>query len=315
LDAKDKIPLVVIAGPTAVGKSGLAIALAEQVGGEIISGDSAQVYRGCDIGSAKVRGEEMRGVAHHLIDVVDPEDRFTVADFQQLAGAAIADIYRRGRLPILVGGTGLWLRAVVRGYRFPPQDDENPVRSHIAEVARRYGWDALRRTLQMVDPESFAKISAGDRRRVSRAMEVWWTTGNRLPRTADGSPYDVSYWVLFRPIAELHLRIGARVEQMLRDGLKEEVGGLLSRGVPRRAQSLSAIGYREMVDWYFGLSEEQVVGDLIRRHSEQLAKRQMTWFRSEDDVHWLDLGAWGDSRALGAIARDLVRFEGQRRNT
>ncbi len=303
--------MLVLAGPTAVGKSALAIALARRIGAEIVSCDSAQVYRGLDIGSAKVRPREQQGVPHHLIDVVDPDQRFTVADYQAQALAAIESIHRRGRLPLLVGGTGLWLRAVVRDYAFPAEDQDAPLRRQIAEAAGQYGWEAIRRALRMVDPESYQKISAGDRRRLARALEVWWNTGQPMVRNAGPSPYRVSYWVVFRPVAELHRRIAQRTEAMLTEGLVEEVEDLLRRGVAPRAQSLSAIGYREAVDWCFGRLTLGELERLIRRHSEQLAKRQMTWFRGEDDVHWLDLAAWGEERALDTLVKAAQGLVGQ----
>ncbi len=300
---------MVLAGPTAVGKSALAIALAHAMGAEIVSCDSVQVYRGLNIGSAKVRPEETKGVPHHLIDVVDPDQRFTVADYQAQALRAITEIHRRGHLPVLVGGTGLWLRAVTRGFAFPAEDQDGPLRHQIAEAAEGYGWEAIRRALRMVDPESYQKIAAADRRRLARALEVWWNTGRPLVRSPGASPYRVSYWVLFRPVAELHRRIGQRVEAMLEAGLTDEVAGFLRGGISPRAQSLSAIGYRETVEWCLGRLTPAELERLIRRHSEQLAKRQMTWFRSEDAVHWLDLAAFGEQRALDALlgaARSLI---------
>jgi tRNA dimethylallyltransferase len=302
------LPLMVIAGPTAVGKSQLAIALAKRVAGEIISCDSAQVYRGLDIGSAKVRPEEMDGIPHHLLDVVGPEERFTVKDYQQQATEAILAVLGRGHLPILVGGTGLWIRAVVRGFAFPEEQASGLLRDRVQALGSRRGWDAVRRQVRMVDLETYRKVAPADRRRLSRALEVWWGSGRRIRRSAGTSGYRVSYWVLFRPVARLHARIGARTDQMMAEGLSKEVGDLLSQGVPATAQSLTAIGYREMVDWYYGRLSDREVPLLIRRHSEQLAKRQMTWFRGEEDVHWLDLEAYGEERALSTMERAARRL-------
>lgn len=308
LDEKDKLPLLVIAGPTAVGKSELAIRLAQKVHGEIISCDSAQVYRGLNVGTAKIQPAQMQGVAHHLLDVVDARERFTVADYQQRARDVIWEVAKRGHLPVIVGGTGLWLRALVRGFEFSPEEDHADLRSHITEIARHHGWESIRRLLRMVDVESYRKISSADRRRLARALEVWWSSGRRLARSPGGSPYRVSYWVLFRPIASIHARIAERAQAMLAEGLQQEVMSLLSQGVERSAQSLNAIGYRETVDWCYGRVADAELENLIRRHTEQLAKRQMTWFRSEGDVHWLDLEAYGEVRALSALERAAVQL-------
>ncbi|MCL4521587.1 MAG: tRNA (adenosine(37)-N6)-dimethylallyltransferase MiaA [Firmicutes bacterium] len=313
MEEKDKPTLVVIAGPTAVGKSRLAIELAKRIDGEIISCDSAQVYRGLNIGSAKVRPDEMDGVRHHLLDVVDPASRFTVAEYQKLARAAILDVHSRGSVPILVGGTGLWIRAVVRGYEFPEEIDQIQMRTHIAEIAQRYGWEALRRVLRMVDPESYRKIALSDRRRISRALEVWWASGRRLARSPGDSPYRVSYWVVFRPVAQVHARIAERTRSMLDQGLRQEVAHLLlDHSVPKTAQSMTAIGYRETVAWYYGRLSDDALERWIVRHGEQLAKRQMTWFRSETDAHWLDLATYGESKAVVAIERSVRQWSASR---
>lgn len=299
---KARPPLLVIAGPTAVGKSDLAVRIAAELDGEIVSCDSAQVYRGLDVGSAKLPVAARAGIPHHLIDVVPPEARFTVADFQAAAGAAIAAAVERGHLPIVVGGTGLWLRSLTRGYEFPAEDDRAESRRRIEAAAGRFGWEAIRRAVRMVDPVSFERVAPADRRRLTRALEVWWHAGRRIARGTVQEPYQISYWVLTRPIAALHERIRVRTEAMLQAGLVDEVKGLLERGVAPRAQSLAAIGYRETVDYFYGLIAPHELQPLIVRHTEQLVKRQLTWFRSETDVHWLDLSAWGEDRAVSQIA-------------
>jgi tRNA dimethylallyltransferase len=315
LAEKDKLALLVIAGPTAVGKSDLALAVAREIGGEIISCDSAQVYRGLDIGTAKLLPKDRAGIPHHLIDIAEPAARFTVADFQAAARAAIADVAGRGRLPIVVGGTGLWLRSLTRGFEFPAEAQENHgARLRIEQAAGRFGWEAIRRAVRMVDPVSFARIGPQDRRRLTRALEVWLNAGQRIARGTLEEPYRVSYWVLTRPIGNLHERIRRRAETMLQSGLIDEVRALLEQGVPRHAQSLTAIGYRETVDYLWGLIARAELGPLIIRHTEQLVKRQLTWFRSESDAHWLDLSAWGEDRAVRQIvaAAERLREPGTR---
>lgn len=293
------IPLLVVAGPTASGKTSLSIELARVVGGEIISADSAQVFAGCDIGSAKVTVSDRKGVPHHLLDVVSPCEPFSVADFQRLAHNAIEDIWDRGRLPIVVGGTGLFIRALVRGYSFSPQSGRSSLREQIAAM----DTERLRDTLKVVDRESYERIAPSDHRRLVRAVEVYVSTGKPLPREAGVSRYQVSYWVITRPMTELQQRINDRVQLMLATGLVNEVRHLLQDGVLPIHQSLRAIGYREVVDWLFGRVTESERNYLIAKHTRQYAKRQLTWFRSEPQARWIDVSAWGQDRALNELVR------------
>lgn len=289
-----------------MGKSELSLRVAEILGGEIISADSAAVYRGLNIGTAKVSAEDRARVRHHGIDVVDPWDNFSVADFQRLAKSAIEDIVARGHLPMLVGGTGLWIRAVVKDYALPEEAAPSPWRQRLAALGEQYGYEALRRQLRVVDPASYAAIQPNDHRRLIRALEVFYTTHRRLPRTAAADPpYRVRYFVLTRSIQELHRRIEARVASMLRLGLVEEVKQLLAAGVPPRAQSLGGIGYRETVDWYYGLLTDSERDRLIVRHTQQFAKRQLTWFRAEREARWLDLSSWPLEQAVQKIAQSV----------
>lgn len=309
MDDEVKVPLLIVAGPTAVGKTAISLELAESLGGEIISADSQQVYQGLDIGTAKIPVDERRGIPHHLIDVVSASDGFSVSDFRMLADQAIRDIVRRGRLPILVGGTGLWIRALIRGYEFTPEGRSEDIRQQIQSIADQYGWDAVRRLLRVVDYPSYQAIHPQDHRRLSRALEVFWTTSKRLPRTSELSPYRTAYWVLSRPMTELQDRIRERVQFMLNHHFAEEVLALLGSGVSPRSQSLSAIGYREMVDWCYGKSSEPERNRSIVLHTRQYAKRQLTWFRSEKEARWLDLSSWGEERALTLLiqsGRELI---------
>ncbi len=297
------IPLLVIAGPTAVGKTELSLQVAERLGGEIVSADSASVYRGLDIGAAKPSPEDQRRVPHWLIDVVGPEASFSVADFQRLAKQAVADIHGRGRLPIVVGGTGLWIRALVRDFSLPAEAPPTILREHLHATGETYGFESLRRQLRVVDPVSYHAIAGNDHRRIVRALEVFQASGRRLARNApDRSPFRPVYWVLTRSVQELHDRIRDRVQGMLADGLVEEVTTRLHAGLAPRSQSLLAIGYRETVDWWFGLLSERERDALIVRHTQQFAKRQLTWFRSEKDARWLDLSAWSLDEAAAKIA-------------
>ncbi|MBX5466742.1 MAG: tRNA (adenosine(37)-N6)-dimethylallyltransferase MiaA [Firmicutes bacterium] len=302
------MPLLVLSGPTAVGKTAFSLEVALRVGGEIISADSAQVYRGLDIGTAKPSPEARRAVPHHLIDVAEPWETFSVARFQALADAAIRAVWARGHLPLLVGGTGLWIRALVAAYPFAPEAaDAGGTRAWLEALAQRDGWEALRRRLAIVDPASHAAILPGDHRRLVRALEVW-EHGRRLPREPRPSPYRVAFWVLTRPVAELRERVWARTEAMLADGLVAEVVGLLRQGVPPRAQSLSAIGYREVVAWYFGRLADHELVPLIAKKTRQYAKRQLTWFRREPGARWLDLAAWPWEEAIAQVVADARRL-------
>ncbi|AEJ39822.1 tRNA delta(2)-isopentenylpyrophosphate transferase [Sulfobacillus acidophilus TPY] len=307
MDAAAKIPLLVIAGPTAVGKTALSLAVAEQLAGEIVSADSAQVYRGLDIGSAKVSPAIRQKIPHHLIDIVEPDQPFSVADYQRAAQKAIAEIAARGRLPILVGGTGLWIRAVVQNFDLPEDAGATPWRARLMRQGETQGWDGLRRQLRVVDPASYVAIQPNDHRRLVRALEVFFHTGRRLKRSPGESPYAVRYWVLSRPPSQLHRLIEQRVRDMLAAGLVDEVRRLLANGVPPHAQSLSAIGYREVVQWLYGQLTAEERDRLIIRHTQQYAKRQLTWFRSEKMARWLDLSAWTPEQAVDAITASLGR--------
>lgn len=294
--------LVVIAGPTAVGKTEISLQVAEALDGEIISADSAAVYRGLDIGTAKPLPADLARVPHHGLNLVDADEPFSVADFQRAATRAIEAIWERGRRPVIVGGTGLWIRALLRNYQLSADAEPGPLRERLARTGAQDGFGSLRRQLRVVDPASYAAIAANDHRRLVRAMEVFQSTGRVLVRSQADSPvYPCVYWVLTRSVAELHERIARRIDAMLAQGLADEVGHLLRAGVPPRAQSLSAIGYREMVDWWYGLTTALERDALIRRHSNLLAKRQLTWFRSEKEARWLDLSAWPIDAAVGKI--------------
>ncbi|MDA8193167.1 MAG: tRNA (adenosine(37)-N6)-dimethylallyltransferase MiaA [Thermaerobacter sp.] len=304
----NRIPLFILAGPTAAGKTALSLELARAIGGEIISADSAQVFRGCDIGSAKLPAEQRMGIPHHLIDTVAPTGVFSVADFQRLAKAAARDIWTRGRLPLVVGGTGLFIRALLRGYRFSDEATPGPVRERILQMAQRDGWHAVHRLLRLVDPDSYRRIAPTDQRRTARALEVFWTSGRRLAHAPGPADYHYRYWVVTRPPASLKSRIEARVQAMLQTGFETEVGELLAAGVSRRAQCMQAIGYREMADWYRGWATTDERNGLIVRHTRQYAKRQLTWFRAEPDARWLDLSVWTPEQALAELVRSAEQL-------
>ena len=291
--------VVAVVGPTASGKSALALAVARERGGEIVSCDSLQVYRGLDIGSAKATAEERRAVPHHLLDVVDPDQDFSAADYARLARAAIDDVTRRGRLPIVAGGTGLYLRALRRGLFAGPSRDPD-LRRRLEAVAARRGDARLHRLLARVDPEAAARIESSDRLRVIRALEVYRASGRPLSahHREDAPASDGRRWLvvgLHPPRDALRAAVEERTRRMLEGGLLDEVKAVLARYGGADLRPLRAIGYRQAVAVVRGT---QTVDDAQRdivKETMRYAKRQMTWFRHQEDVRWFARAA--DARA------------------
>ena len=288
-----KRPLVILTGPTAVGKTALSIALAKAIGGEIISADSMQVYRRMDIGSAKITQEEMDGVPHHLIDVLEPEQEFNVAVFQKLAKQAAEEIYSRGHIPIVAGGTGFYIQALVYDIDFTENDEDTALRHSLEEQARRDGPEALFERLRAVDPESCESIHAHNIKRVIRAIEFYEKTGKKISdhnreQRQNTSPYNVAYFVLNDNRERIYERINARTDQMMAQGLEEEVRALWESGCRRDMVSMQGLGYKEMLAYLEGeISLDEAVY-LIKRDTRHFAKRQLTWFRREKEVIWID---------------------------
>jgi tRNA dimethylallyltransferase len=306
------VPLIVVVGPTAVGKSSMALAVAERVGGEIIAADSMQVYRGLDIGTAKPSADERRLVPHHLLDLVEPNQSFTAADYARLASAAIADIRARGRLPIMVGGTGLYLRALFRGLFSGPWE-MTPLRETLYREAERVGNAALHQRLETSDPEAAAAIHPNDLFRVVRALEVAAVSGRpistlRAEARRNHKPIlgPVLQFGLERNRQELYQRIEARVEAMMAQGLLHEVQGLLDVGYSPALRPLRAIGYRHMIEHLKGrISVNDAIASL-KRDTRRYAKRQLTWFRHEDEIEWLPVeGAALNERVLRLLVERI----------
>lgn len=283
-----KIKILVIGGPTGSGKSDLAVRLAEQVGGEIVNADSMQIYRGMDIGTAKPSAEERARVPHHLLDIISPEQNFTASDFRRKAAAAIADINSRGMKPIVVGGTGLYIRALLEGLVDSPTGDPE-LRKQFAEVP---GEELLQR-LFLVDPETASRLHQNDRVRITRALEVFSQTGRpisafRSEHAFSGAYYDALKMAIKVERQELYGRIDRRVEQMLRDGLVGEVRSLVASGYDLELKSMRAIGYKEIFAHLAGEITLDEAVTLIKRDSRRYAKRQMTWFSKENEIYWLE---------------------------
>ncbi|HHW08792.1 MAG TPA: tRNA (adenosine(37)-N6)-dimethylallyltransferase MiaA [Firmicutes bacterium] len=318
---QSKPPLLVLVGPTAVGKTEVAIELALLLGGEVVGADSMQIYRGMDIGTAKPRPEERRGVPHHLIDVVDPGTPFNVATYRRLATAAIAGIHLRGALPILCGGTGLYIKAVLGDFLFPDEGALPELRRQLEERAQHEGAAVLHAELAQVDPETAARLHPNDIRRVIRALEVYKSTGEPLsvhlarqnqPGTNDSCPYQVVKIGLVRRREELYERINRRVIWLVENGLLEETKRLMDMGFfsGNMKVAAQAIGYKEMYRYLTGeISLEQAIADL-QKATRRYAKRQLTWFRSDKEIRWFDMGDYSSSsvaaEAIAAYARPLL---------
>lgn len=285
-------PLIVIAGPTAAGKTALSIQVARRLQGEIVSADSRQIYRYMDIGTAKPTAEERAEVRHHLIDVVDPDQSLTLAEYQALAYAAIDDIGRRGRVPFLVGGTGLYVRAVAEGWTVPRVPPDPALRAKLLERAEREGAEALYAELQAVDPAAAARIDPRNVRRVVRALEVYHVSGQTISaqQAKQAPPYRVLWIGLTMPRPELYARADARIDRMVAAGWVDEVRSLVARGYSLDLPAMSALGYREIGEYLQGeLALEEAIA-LIKRHTRRFIRHQYAWFSPRDPrLHWFDV--------------------------
>ncbi len=326
-------PMIVLTGPTAVGKTGLSIALAKAVGGEILSADSMQVYRHMDIGSAKITPEEMQGVPHHLIDALEPWEDFNVAVFQEKCGECLPGIYGRGHIPILAGGTGFYIQAILKDVDFgqashavhkegdlegqahaaAAQGGDASYRVRLEQFAREKGAAVLHEMLRQVDGASAEAIHENNIKRTIRALEYYHLTGQRISEHNERerqkeSAYRSCYFVLNDARDRLYARIDARVDEMMRLGLVEEVQKLKDMGVRRGMPSMQGLGYKEILDYLDGLATLEQAVYLIKRDTRHFAKRQLTWFRREKEVVWMDKGQFAyDEDAMLAFMLDKLR--------
>lgn len=294
---EEKRPLIVLTGPTAVGKTALSIKLAKKIGGEIISADSMQVYKYMDIGSAKITVEQMQGVQHHLIDVLNPEDEFNVYTFQTMAKESLKEIYERGHIPIVAGGTGFYIQALLYDINFEPEEENAEIRKKLEKLQKEKGSHYLYELLKEKDPDSALEIHENNVKRVIRALEFYELNGipislhNKEQRKKE-TAYCSCYFVLNDDRRKLYERIDKRVDEMLDHGLLQEVRKLKDMGYCRDMVSMQGLGYKEMLSYLDGeLSFEDAVY-LIKRDSRHFAKRQLTWFRREKDVIWIDKQAF-----------------------
>jgi tRNA dimethylallyltransferase len=307
---KEKIPLLVVCGPTASGKTALAVELAMRRGGEVVSGDSMQIYRELAIGTALPTEEEKRGVPHHLFSFVDPAERFSVADYTALAGETIAAIHSRGRLPIVAGGTGLYISSLVDNLTFTPMESDPALREELAAYAEKNGNHALWERLYAVDPALAATLHPNNRGRVIRALEVYRLTGipmSEQQRRAREQPSPYAPHMLgltFRDRERLYARIDARVDKMLASGLVKEAQTLMNKATATAAQ---AIGYKELFPYLRGEISLDEAAEAIKRETRRYAKRQMTWFRRDARIRWLFADEYDTLPALTDAAEGLLQ--------
>ena len=312
----EKKPLLILTGPTAVGKTALSIQLAKAVGGEIVSADSMQVYRHMDVGSAKVTKEEMEGIPHYLIDILEPQEDFNVVTFQTLALQAMSEIYSHGSIPIITGGTGFYIQALLYDIDFKENDEKNPIREELEQLAKDLGEkapEALHEKLSQIDPEAAKQIHANNIKRVIRAIEYLRQTGEKISEhnkemRQKESPYNFLYYVLTRDRKTLYERIDRRVDIMMENGLVDEVKKLKAMGCHRGQTSMQGLGYKEILDYLDGSCSLEDAVYILKRDTRHFAKRQLTWCSSERCVRWMDMeGYQGNTRQiLDEILKDRV---------
>lgn len=315
MEAQKKQPLIILTGPTAAGKTSLSIALAKEVGGEIISADSMQIYRRMDIGTAKIRREEMEGIPHYLIDELEPSEEFNVVSFVEKAKAAMEIIYGRGHIPIVVGGTGFYIQALLYHVDFSNHEREETYRKQLMQLAQDKGKEYLYRMLKERDPEYAQTVHSNNVKKVVRALEYYKETGEKLSehnkeQRAKDSPYCFAYFVLTHDREVLYQRINDRVDQMMKAGLEKEVGALISEGCGRELVSMQGLGYKEFFDYFEGKASLEETTDKIKQDTRHFAKRQLTWFRREREVIWLNKKDYEREELLLAHMLDIIKERG-----
>ena len=297
--------IICIAGPTASGKTALAVALAKELNGEVVSCDSMYVYRRMNIGTAKPSLEEMEGIVHHMIDVAEPCEDFSVSKYCEMAAPIVDDIIARGKTAIIAGGTGLYMDSLIKGNNFAPFPSTG-MREKLEAQADREGMEAMLELLHSIDPDSAARLHLSDRKRIIRALEVWYETGETITahnlRTQAIPPRYNPLWIGldFADRAELYRRIDMRVDIMLEQGLVEEIKTLLASGIPEKCTAMQAIGYKEFVAALNGQCTITEAADEVRKSSRHYAKRQLTWFRRNKNIHWI-------TRQTGESAEEIIR--------
>ncbi len=308
--------VVCVVGPTACGKTKLGVELAKALNGEVVSVDSMQIYRGMTIGTAAPTPEEMDGVPHHMVAVADPEEQWSVARYTRAAAACVEDILARGRRVVLVGGTGLWLDALISGRTFAPGQSGGEIRRELEQRFEREGIQGLWTELEQVDPESAGKLHMADTKRILRALEVYRETGKTisahnaetaaLPRRYD----PVKIGLAFQDREDMKALIDQRVDKMVEEGLLEEVQALLRRGLPRTATALQAIGYKEFLGVLDGTATQDQAIEEVKLRSRQYAKRQLTWLRRDKEIHWIYWEKERDFDRALRLSTEILRAHG-----
>lgn len=310
LATKELPKICILAGPTAVGKTDVSLALARNLCGEIISADSAQVYRHMDIGTAKLKEDEMQGIKHYMIDEVNPDEDFNVAHFRNRAEEYIRDINERGKLPIITGGTGLYINSLLDNLDFTKSISDDEFRSEMQEIADSKGSDYVHAMLEKVDPASYNKLHPNDLRRAIRALEVYKSTGKPISYFQEESKkqpprYDFAYITLTMDREKLYGRIEQRVDKMMTGGLVEEVEGLLGMGYGRDLTSMQALGYKEIADYLQGTISKEEAVRVLKRDTRHYAKRQLTWFRRDPRIFWVDSDSFHKREVL---LENIIRY-------
>ena len=312
----EKQPLIILTGPTAVGKTSLSIKFAKMTEGEIISADSMQVYKYMDIGSAKIMQSQMQGVSHHLIDVLEPTEDFNVVNFQRMCKSAMNTIYGRKKLPIITGGTGFYIQSVLYDIDFTENEEDSVYRRELGNIAKNYGAEVLHKRLMEVDAASAEAIHANNIKRVIRALEFYEQTGMRISEHNEKerqkqSAYNSCYFVLTDEREKLYRQIDRRVDLMLEQGLVQEVEGLKARGLHKGQVSMQGLGYKEILAFLDGEMSLDEAVYIIKRDTRHFAKRQLTWFRREKDVIWVDKQAFDyDEEKMLAFMLDKMAEKG-----
>ncbi len=308
-----KRPLIILTGPTAVGKTALSIGLAQKLDGEIISADSMQVYKHMDIGTAKIKADEMEGIPHHLIDILEPDEPFNVVIFQQKAREALEGIYSRGHLPIIVGGTGFYIQALLYDIDFENEGDDPSYRKQLETLVQTDGSEKLHRMLAAVDPASAQAIHPHNVKRIIRALEYYHIhnrpiSSHNAEQSRRESPYHFLYFVLNSDRQILYDRIDRRVDSMMEEGLEMEVARLKAAGYTKDMVSMQGLGYKELFDYLDGACSLEEAVRIIKRDTRHFAKRQLTWFKRERDVRWIQKDAFeGEEAVLNELIRQIKK--------
>ena len=317
---QEKKPLIILTGPTAAGKTSLSIELAKSIGGEIISADSMQVYKKMDIGTAKIRPEEMQGVPHYLIDELDPSEEFNVVAFVEKSKEAMKKIYAAGHVPIIVGGTGFYIQALLYDIDFSQHEDKESYRKELEQLAKEKGKEYLYEILKKKDPEYATITHCNNVKKVIRALEYYKETGKKLSEHNEEqrqkeSPYNFAYFVLYHDREELYDRINRRVDLMMEDGLLFEVESLIKEGYTKNLVSMQGLGYKEFFDYFDGRMTLEDTVDKIKKDTRHFAKRQLTWFRREKEVIWLNKKEYEQEKDLLDSVLNIIEEKGIRNGT